>query len=272
MGHEKRKTEDGREVQPFIHNVKLLGPQGEVVRVWGTFNDGAMVAAMCSRVFARVRHCLGKCEASTRRLRMADGKIVRVEAVWTGMIQIGNIGIHGLFEVFDSRGSWSFLFGKPLMKAFDAVHYYARDVVTIACGGHAATLCNQIRATMGQGRVMDDTVYQLTNVRPQEMNVGGQLTAMVQPPIRQVPTNMHVDHIGQVDKPIIDTAPEPQATASNLGSATRVVEEVYRFLPQRAWIEEVLDVDMPRFERTHESGREARQSLGGADTMVERLW
>jgi hypothetical protein len=145
--------------------------------VWGTFDDGAMVAAMCSRVFARVGHRLGRCEASTRRLRMADGKIMRAEAVWTGMIQIGNIAIHGSFEVFDSSGSWSFLFGKPLMKAFDAVHYNARDVVTIACGGHTAMLCNQIGAATGQGRVMDDTVYQLANARPQETNVGGRLTA-----------------------------------------------------------------------------------------------
>jgi hypothetical protein len=61
VGHEKRRNDDGEEAQPFIHNVKLLGPQGEVVRVWGMFDDGAMVAAMCSRVFARVKHRLGDC-------------------------------------------------------------------------------------------------------------------------------------------------------------------------------------------------------------------
>ncbi|KAF8240163.1 hypothetical protein L208DRAFT_1213067, partial [Tricholoma matsutake] len=144
VGHEKQRNNDGEEAQPFIHNVKLLGLQGEVVHVWGMFDDGAMVAAMCSRVFARVKHWLGGCEESTRRLHMADGKIVRSEAVWTGTIQIDSVCVQGLFEVFDSRGSWSFLFGKPLMKAFNAVHYYLKDMVTIKCSEHTATLCNQV--------------------------------------------------------------------------------------------------------------------------------
>jgi len=75
---------------------------------------------------------------------MADGTIVKAEAVWTGTIQINNICTQGLFEVFDSGGSWSFLFWKPLMKAFDAVHYYLKDKVTITSKGRTATLSNQI--------------------------------------------------------------------------------------------------------------------------------
>lgn len=79
---------------------------------------------------------------------MVDGKIVRAEAVWTGTIQIDDICIQGSFEVFNSGGSWSFLFGKPLMKAFDTVHYYLEDVVTIRSGGHVTMLCNQIKAAV----------------------------------------------------------------------------------------------------------------------------
>ena len=208
MGHEKWKNKDGGEVQPFVHNVQLLGPQGEIICVWGTFDDRVMVAAMCSRVFSKVKHWLGECGESNRRLCMADGKIVKAEAVWKDPIQINNICIQGSFKVFDSGGSWSFLFRKPLMKAFDAVHYYLKDMVTIRSGRHAAMLCNQIRAAAEWQRAVNDVVYQLTNARSLETKVGGQLTAMVQPPIRQVPASAPVVQVKQVDQPIVDAAPE----------------------------------------------------------------
>ncbi|KAF8230723.1 hypothetical protein L208DRAFT_1280521, partial [Tricholoma matsutake] len=135
VGHEKQKAENRKDVQPFMHNVKLWGPKGEIVQVWGMFDEGAMVAAMCSRVFSKGKHWLGECKGSTRRLHMADGTVMRAEAVWTGTIQVDNVCVEGSFEVFDSGGSWSFLFGKPLMKAFNAVHYYLKDEVTVAGEG-----------------------------------------------------------------------------------------------------------------------------------------
>jgi hypothetical protein len=49
----------------------------------------------------------------------------------------------GAFEIFDSSGGWSFLFGKLLQSAFGTVHDYKRDVVEIAVGDAKATLANQ---------------------------------------------------------------------------------------------------------------------------------
>ncbi|KAG6838693.1 hypothetical protein C0991_009496, partial [Blastosporella zonata] len=75
---------------------------------------------------------------------MADGKLVPAQAKWTGCIETGGVQIRASFEVFDSGGSWSFLFGKPLMWLFDAAHFYRRNVVKVGISnpGNTKTLRN----------------------------------------------------------------------------------------------------------------------------------
>ena len=41
---------------PFKQGIQLYGPKGEIVRVEGLFNGGAMVAAICTSVFEKVKH------------------------------------------------------------------------------------------------------------------------------------------------------------------------------------------------------------------------
>ncbi|KAG6839380.1 hypothetical protein C0991_003172 [Blastosporella zonata] len=62
---------------------------------------------------------------------MADGKLVPAQAKWTGLVEVGDVRIKASFEVFDSGGSWSFLFGKPLIWLFDTAHFYRRNIVEI---------------------------------------------------------------------------------------------------------------------------------------------
>jgi hypothetical protein len=182
-----KENENEKEVQPFVHNVRLLGPKGEIVRVWGMFDDSALVAAMCSRVFAKVKHRLGKYEASKRRLRMADGTIIKAEATWTGPIQIEGVHIQGSFEVFDSKGSWSFLFRKPLMKAFKVVHDYVKDKVTINGNGQTAVLHNQVEKVTHQQREHDNKVHLLEPRKPQETETPGTTTQRRKAWIEEVP-------------------------------------------------------------------------------------
>jgi len=46
---------------------------------------------------------------------MANGLIVPSQAVWKGTMVPGGIAFKGEFKVFNSKGRWAFLFGKPLM-------------------------------------------------------------------------------------------------------------------------------------------------------------
>lgn len=47
--HKVRQTKKNDIVTvPFVHGIKILGPKGEITRVQGSFDDGAMVGAMCT--------------------------------------------------------------------------------------------------------------------------------------------------------------------------------------------------------------------------------
>ena len=87
---------------PFIHNIQILGPKGEIIRVRALFDGGAMVAAMCTSIFYKVQHCLGNSAPSKHLLRMANGVIEPSKRRWEGLIKLGNVMANGQFEVFNS--------------------------------------------------------------------------------------------------------------------------------------------------------------------------
>ncbi|KAG5633621.1 hypothetical protein H0H81_006479, partial [Sphagnurus paluster] len=128
---------------PFFSQLRIHGPQGEIVRVWGHFDDGAMIDAMSSEMYQKVGHRLAPLRTSNRKLRMANGSLVTPQGQWEGHIELGGIQVEASFEVFDSGGGWDFLFGKRLMRLFNVIHDYANDIVQIRKGERRATLNNQ---------------------------------------------------------------------------------------------------------------------------------
>jgi hypothetical protein len=62
---------------------------------------------------------------------MADGRKVPSVGVWKGRVTVGGISRKGVFEIFNSNGAWAMLFGKPLLKTFNAVHDYTVDTIQI---------------------------------------------------------------------------------------------------------------------------------------------
>ncbi|KAJ7106684.1 hypothetical protein C8R44DRAFT_638333, partial [Mycena epipterygia] len=116
---------------PFICGIELEGPKGELVRVRALEDGGAMVSAMCTALYERERHRIGELQHSGKTLRMANGDLVPSMGLWEGYIRFGGKRVCACFEVFPSGGSWSFLFGKPLLEGFGAVHDYAVDLITV---------------------------------------------------------------------------------------------------------------------------------------------
>jgi hypothetical protein len=53
---------------PFMHGISIVGSKGDAVRVEALFDGGAMVAALCSSVFNKIKHRLYNWTPSTRRL------------------------------------------------------------------------------------------------------------------------------------------------------------------------------------------------------------
>lgn len=76
------------ESKPFIHEVKLMGPKGEIVRIKGVFDDGAMINAMDTVVFEKVKHRLAEVKMSDRQLRMANRALVLSGGRWQGNVEI----------------------------------------------------------------------------------------------------------------------------------------------------------------------------------------
>ncbi|VDC07025.1 unnamed protein product [Peniophora sp. CBMAI 1063] len=140
---------------PFVQTVGLVSATGEISRVRGLFDDGARISILSSAVFDIVKHRLTEWSTSFRTLRMANGELVPSRANWHGTIEIGGVRTTGEFEVFDSKGSWSFLVGKPLLRAFRAIHDYTPDTVLITGDdGRSVTLHNKLLE--GAHRTSDD--------------------------------------------------------------------------------------------------------------------
>ena len=185
VGH-KEVTRDmcdtGVEV-PFQHTLIILGPRGESIRVSALVDGCAMVAAMCTTVFDKVKHRLGEWKRSERQLRMGNGAIVPSLAVWKGRMKLGEVTINGEFEVFDSGGSWAFLLGKPLLRLFRAKQSYGPDTVSIrGDNNQKETLHNQIKRTRAGG---DKPGISLTlDVKQHDAIIGG--SSEMKPPSREV--------------------------------------------------------------------------------------
>ncbi|KAG2743095.1 hypothetical protein P692DRAFT_20700954, partial [Suillus brevipes Sb2] len=172
---------DSKEAVPFTHSVSLEGPQGETVRVRGLFDDGAMISAMCTSIYEKVKHRLGNWSQSTRKLRMANGNIVNSLVKWNGTICINGVKTQGEFEVFDSGGGWGFLLGKPILQAFEAVHDYKTDVISISDGKNSTKITNQIAYPLALHQTSSEISLTL-DIKQRETLRGGMET----PPSRQV--------------------------------------------------------------------------------------
>ena len=62
------ELEEKRITKPFVHQVRLHGPQGEIVRIWANIDDGAMKEVMSSSMFRKVKHRLGAVAPSSQLL------------------------------------------------------------------------------------------------------------------------------------------------------------------------------------------------------------
>ena len=142
------ELEEKRIMKPFVHQVRLHGPQGEIVQIWANIDDGAMKEVMSLSMFRKVKHRLGAVAPLSQLLRVANGTIIRLEAKWNGKVEVNGISTDVTFEVFDSGGKWGFLFRKTLLEKFKAKHDYETDTITLQGVGGETVIHNQAHITM----------------------------------------------------------------------------------------------------------------------------
>ena len=115
---------------------------------------------MCITIFEKVKHRLQGWHPSQCVLHMANGTLVKSQATWTGMMELSRIKVQGTLEVFDSGGGWSFLLGKPMLRAFKASHEYENDTIMVRNNHQTASLTNQIDMPYYTRHVTDCAPYQ----------------------------------------------------------------------------------------------------------------
>ncbi|KAJ7432600.1 hypothetical protein B0H11DRAFT_2260315 [Mycena galericulata] len=167
---------------PFICGIEVEGPQGELERIRALEDDGAMVNVMCTLLYEAIKHRIGTLQRSGKILRMANGTLVPSTGYWEGYIRFGGARVWACFEVFPSGGSWSFLFGKPLLESFGAVHDYATDTITV----HGEAGLTAVRNQIGQMNLWDEARGSVHAVfldpKSRATSAGGSST----PPVRRV--------------------------------------------------------------------------------------
>jgi hypothetical protein len=89
-----------------------------------------------------MRHllCLS-CSSSRPRARVPHSAVRH--AISNSKVTVGNITEGDTFEVFDSKGAWLALFGKPLLKKFKAIYDYDTDIVKTPKDSDWVVLQNQ---------------------------------------------------------------------------------------------------------------------------------
>jgi len=181
---------------PFVHWLLLHGPRGEIVRVKALFDGRAMVGTMCTSFFKKIQHRLsGQTKPSNQCLCVANGVIVPSQAIWSGVLELGGLQAEGEFEVFDSGRGWEFLFGKPLLHRFKALHDFNTDTVTIRSMHQSVTLHNVI----GKSNLVTTTgISLMLDMEQWENSIGG--SSDVNPPSRQVSNHEISDFMVQNDK------------------------------------------------------------------------
>ncbi|KAJ3710025.1 hypothetical protein C8R42DRAFT_597829, partial [Lentinula raphanica] len=120
----KVHDDESHRTTPFRLVLTLKDEKGRYADVEAMVDDGAMIAAIDTKIYESIRSELGGWRSSTKKLRMANGRIVKAEAEWSGQVEVGKAKVKADCVVFDSGGGWGFLFGKPLLEKFRATQRY----------------------------------------------------------------------------------------------------------------------------------------------------
>ncbi|KAF8983611.1 hypothetical protein BDQ17DRAFT_1336422 [Cyathus striatus] len=172
---------------------------------------------------------------------MANGVIVQAEGQWQGTMEIDRVKVEGMVEVFNSGGSWEVLFGKPLMKNFEAVHDYCMDEVTIGKQDEHITLNNQnnLQDANTQRLYQIFNIGGMPNITKDQHETGEQRSRM----------NVVIEEVEDEDAPGTEKCKREATMAQQQQGENKKMEQEPRSRTRcKVTIEEVEDKDAPGAE------------------------
>ena len=135
--------------KPFLQCIQLQGPKGMIVRATGQVDDGAMRNCISKICWERYGHCLKPMEPSPTWIKVANDERIKSIGQWTGKVTVGGTEAESAFEVFDCKGAFDVILGKPWLRKVRAIHDYVTDTITIGpnqlCSTSTTTILNAYR-------------------------------------------------------------------------------------------------------------------------------
>ena len=86
---------------------------GVIVRATGQVDDGAMRNCISKTRWDRYGHCLEPMEPSGTWIKVANDARIKSLGRWTGKVKVGGIEAESSFKVFDCKGAFDVILGKP---------------------------------------------------------------------------------------------------------------------------------------------------------------
>jgi hypothetical protein len=133
---------DSEKPKPFLQRIQLKGKNGTIVRATGQIDDGAMKNCISLDRWERYGHCLDALTKSNVIISVANSTEIESKGTWTGIVQVGGTGAPSRFEIFDCKGAFDVILGKPWLKAVRAQHNYVTDEITIGKEGEQEVITN----------------------------------------------------------------------------------------------------------------------------------
>jgi hypothetical protein len=145
---------DNRKSKPFLQRIQLKGKTGAIVRATGQIDDGAMKNCISLEKWERYGHCLDVLRNSQTIISVTNSTEIESKGRWTGIVQVGEMGALSHFEVFDCKGAFDVILGKPWLRAVRAQHDYITDKITIGKEGEQEVITNILETDCSEGTTL----------------------------------------------------------------------------------------------------------------------
>lgn len=87
-------------------------------------------------------HCLDTLTKSRTIISVANATQIELKGTWSGTVQVGETGALSSFEIFNCKGAFEVILGKPWLKAVQAQHDYIMDEIIFGKEGEQETITN----------------------------------------------------------------------------------------------------------------------------------
>ena len=83
-------------------------------------------------------------EPSSTWIKVANDARIKSMGRWIGKVTVGGIEAESAFEIFDCKGAFDVILGKPWLRKVRAIHDYFTDTITIGTDTQREALINSV--------------------------------------------------------------------------------------------------------------------------------